>query len=119
MSIRVYAVNHEPIRHRPIMHVSRSTAAKWLLQQTHEEIPHTLRAIRMVDPSRRVRVLPSGPAYIPERLPPIELPGLHFDEPDSGAWRRAHRLVTLPRAQSAGCLRAATGDPHAPGDPQP
>ena len=91
---------------------------------THEAIPNTLRAIRVVDPCRRVRVAPARMAYVPERLPPVELPRLHFVEPGSGAWRLAHRQVLIqarelavqaePRSMVANVLRNVAGLPPGP-----
>ncbi len=35
--------------------------------------------------------------YIPETMPPVDLPGIHFQEPTSDTWRIQHRSVNLAR----------------------
>lgn len=107
MSVHVYAIDHGPITHRPIMHVSRSTAHKWLLWGTHEEIPGALRAIRVVPASRRIRICHLG-GGLPEKMPMLELPGLHFEEPRSAAWREVHRMVRFHAGKSAEWMKRAT-----------
>lgn len=37
----------------------------------------------------------SGP-YIPERMPPVEVGGCHFQEPQSDSWKKQHRMVRFP-----------------------
>ena len=43
-----------------------------------------------------------GPAipsrYIPERMPPVDVPGVHFEEPKSATWREQHRMVRFANA---------------------
>lgn len=40
------------------------------------------------------RIPPRIPSnYIPEVLPPREVPGVYFQEPQSAQWREAHRMV--------------------------
>jgi len=34
--------------------------------------------------------------YIPDKMPPREVPGTYFEEPQSATWRLAHRTVTVP-----------------------
>lgn len=40
-------------------------------------------------------VLPRKP-YIPERMPALEVPGVHFEEPTSAKWKEEHRAVSFP-----------------------
>ena len=39
-----------------------------------------------------------GKPYIPDRMPPREVPNCFFEEPKSVTWRLAHRLVILPES---------------------
>ena len=94
MSIHCYAPGHHPLTHRPYRHVSRSTARRWILAGTYEPVPGWERAIRRLT-ARRPPVRASK-GYVPDRWPPVELPGIHFEEPSSAAWRETHRRVSFP-----------------------
>jgi len=48
--------------------------------------------------SRRVITAPPAALHIPEKLPPAELPNIHFEEPQTERWQREHVLPrNMPR----------------------
>lgn len=38
--------------------------------------------------------------YIPEKMPPVEVPGVKFEEPQSDTWKRQHRAVDCTQMNS-------------------
>ena len=98
MRIRVYRYGENPDKTPPHRHVSKSTAARWCDWGTHVMLsPKAIRE-RYSEPFRALpgRVIP--PLIVrdsPDKMPPIELPQVHFVEPQSAALREAHRMVTF------------------------
>ena len=108
MKICVYRYGENPDRVRTPYRVSKSTAGRWCDWGTH--IPISPKAIieRYPNPFRAVpgrAIPPLVVRYSPDKMPPIELPQCHFEEPNSAAWREAHRMVTLPSSRSGGDRR--------------
>ena len=80
--------------------ISRSTRNRLL--RTGRYVVLAKHAIREVVAAQRgvslfakPPVPPHKSAYIPEHMPPVELPGLKFLEPQSVAWKLAHRKIDL------------------------
>jgi hypothetical protein len=81
MSIKVFGFRENPLKDRSTFHVSKSTRDKWLTLGTHIEIDrHTIQA---VDPSKKraIRHTVAYKSFVPEKLPPVELPGVRFVPP--------------------------------------
>ena len=89
-------------------HVKRSVAELLIRRLTHEPIlemvgdkvklvgikAKRIRDVVATDP--RLERDMSAPIYIPEKMPPREVPGCYFQPPQSIQWKLAHRTVILP-----------------------
>ena len=78
MSVKVYDKHADPEHFAPLMHVSKSTAHRWLLDGGWEAIPGYPKAIRKCDRIRHTIVTSSRATPYVGPLPPSEEPGLKF-----------------------------------------
>ena len=74
----------------------KKTVARYLLRKLLAK-PISESVIKML-PIRPAEVssyrLPAEPRrYIPEKMPPLNVPGVYFEEPRSEQWRRDHRTA--------------------------
>lgn len=87
----------------PARHVKKSVAELLIRRLVARRISKTL--IQMVTVRAYVAYSAKVPAvvrwYIPERMPPVDVPGVHFEEPKSPTWREQHRMVKLPSCLTA------------------
>jgi hypothetical protein len=78
--IGILATNQD-IQMEPRTYVKRSVAELLVRRLLAEWIGRRIiRMLTVVEPMKGSDVQPRRP-YIPEKLPPVELPGLHFEDP--------------------------------------
>ena len=84
----MYAKGQKPETHRPIVNVSKSTAHRWTMRGTHIWLVAG-RSIGLAEKRPKMRF--NGVSYIPEKMPPAEIPGCRFEPPT-----RLNELNYLP-----------------------
>lgn len=87
---------HQAAGELPRTFVKRDIACLMVDRMAAEHISQ--RVIRMfprdsIFPAFRLQ--PRDARYIPEKLPPREIPGCYFQPPQSDTWRIQHRTVTF------------------------
>ena len=104
MSAKVAVLAHnQPLSARASTHVKREVALLLVGRLCAEQITQSL--IRMFPPDSAFPSLKASQfgsderqIYIPEKMPPRDVPGVFFQEPQSAQWQRDHRTVTfMPR----------------------
>ena len=97
MSSNVGVLAHnQPLTGKANTHVDRDVAYELLRRMVAEPITHKL--IRMFPPESvfpAIRMFSGRKIYVPEKLPPREVPGCWFQLPQSDTWKREHRTVTF------------------------
>lgn len=78
----VFAATANPRSDRPTHHIARTHAESLVRYGWAIEVGP--RAIQLLYISEQR-------SFIPERMPPLDLPGLKFVEPTSSTWRLQHR----------------------------
>jgi hypothetical protein len=71
----------------------RRQLAEWVIRNVR--IRYAVKTAKAVD-IRSCRVQAPQKAYVPEKLPPAEVSGCRFREPDSATWREYHRSSVPP-----------------------
>ena len=98
MNIRVFRRGESPAKPAKLI-VSKSTAERLFRTGRYAKLPtgalQELTAERRTPEQRLARISPTPSHYIPQRMPPVDLPGLKFQEPQSDQWRIDHRTVKL------------------------
>lgn len=98
MNIRVFRRGERTDRPAKVI-VSKSTAKRLLA--TGRYLQHSSNAIQEVSAALRapaatpIHIVAASLPYIPEHMPPVDLPGIHFEEPRSTTWLLAHRSVVF------------------------
>jgi hypothetical protein len=93
MRINVFGHRENPAKDRPCMRVSKSAAEKWLSLGTHFRLnKYSIQALDPAYVGKRTDV-EKGITYIPEHLPPVEVPQVRFREPATEQWMKEHRAV--------------------------
>jgi hypothetical protein len=81
---------------QPYRWVKRAVSAFLLNKQICEAIAHNVIRERPIREVRDVHVAQTGlRLFIPEKMPPREIPNTWFQEPQSPSWRLAHRMTVL------------------------
>jgi hypothetical protein len=90
---------HESVDAQPSNFIKKSIAEMHVRRLLADRIKPNLirmRAIRSVDEIlKAASFAPGRPAYIPEKMPPREVPGVFFELPKSDQWVIAHRTVSF------------------------
>lgn len=101
---------HQPLESQPTHFVSKSLSLLFLnhfhsgrraAERVNERVirisaPITFAQLKGLLKARDIMVLASGKTfvksnYVPEKMPPVDLPGLRFQEPQSDTWKLQHR----------------------------
>jgi len=96
MNIRVFRRGERTDQPARVI-VSKSTAKRLLntgryCQLSSNAIQELVAVRRLPATEAERRSIPQAP-YIPDRLPPMDIPGVRFKEPNSPTWRLDHRNV--------------------------
>ena len=99
MNIRVFRRGERTDKPAKLI-VSKSTAERLMRTGRYAKLPSgaiqevtAQKRLPALDTPRKIAIGPSP--YRPERMPPVDLPGLRFQEPQSDQWRIDHRSVKL------------------------
>lgn len=97
MRISVYLKAQDHLAEVPRHECSRDIAFLVICAQFAHRIGQNAIQLTTIDPWKVVKdaVLRRSGWYIPENLPPVEVPGVWFEEPDSDTWRLQHRNVSF------------------------
>ena len=88
----------------PATYVKRSVAALLLRRLLAVRISdHVIQRVKVKQAdAMTVRMPIEIRRYVPAKMPPREIPGVFFQEPQSDTWKREHRTVTfMPRTFTA------------------
>src|ERR1035437_4132654 len=97
--------HYQPLAVRPACHIPRAVAQEILRRLMAE--PISAKVIRMFPPDSAFQFLkPLHPSasclHAPESMPPRDVPGVFFQEPQSDTWRIQHRTVTFMQFEKGG-----------------
>lgn len=103
MNIRVFRRGERTDRPAKVI-VSKSTAKRYLYTGRFIQLsPSSIQEVtapRRAPSSQPARIVRPAAPYIPDRLPAMDIPGVKFREPNTDAWRLAHRNVEFAEYRS-------------------